>query len=153
MLVRACVLTLGAIFPCAQMICALPAHSFLSALLPPFVQSTTAAANQFSSTAILPHPALAPISTIPPHLKSSSGEALLQHDVKHQAVQQQPQFSELSGLDEWQLLASSPASDLPQPACIGQASRHLVCSGGSRYAVAAYPSVADYSHADAVRAV
>ncbi|KAL4855434.1 hypothetical protein ACK3TF_003975 [Chlorella vulgaris] len=109
----------------------------------------TAAANQFSSTAILPHPALPPIRTKPPYLNSSSNEALLQHGAKHQAVQQQPQFSELSGLDEWQLLASSPASKLPQPARSVHASRHLVCSGGIPHAVAAYASATDYSNADA----
>ncbi|KAI3432722.1 hypothetical protein D9Q98_004264 [Chlorella vulgaris] len=95
---------------------------------------------------------LAPFSTLTicsPQKSRVRGRQPRPHGAKHQAVQQQPQFSELSGLDEWQLLASSPASKLPQPARSVHASRHLVCSGGIPHAVAAYASAADYSNADA----
>ncbi|KAL4855424.1 Mitogen-activated protein kinase kinase kinase 9 [Chlorella vulgaris] len=110
---------------------------------------TTAAATQNRNIATLSHPSLPAIRTISLSLNPSGKEALLQPGTKRQAVQQQPQFSELSSYDVWQLPASSLASKLPQPARSREASGHLVCSGGTPHAAAAYASVTDYSHADA----
>ncbi|KAL4855418.1 hypothetical protein ACK3TF_003964 [Chlorella vulgaris] len=112
---------------------------------------TTAAATHSRNIATLPHPSLPAIRTISLSVDPSSKEVLLQPGTKRQAVQQQPQFSELSSFDAWQLPASSLASKLPEPARSREASGHLVCSGGTGtpHAAAAYASVADYSHADA----
>jgi hypothetical protein len=116
-------------------------------------QFTTAAGTRIRGTATFPNPALPAIRTIPPCINPCGKEVLLQPGTKRRAVQQQPQFSELSSFDVWQLLASSLASKLPQPASSREASGQLVCSGGRPHAAAAYASMADYRHADAVRAV
>ncbi|KAI3432731.1 hypothetical protein D9Q98_004272 [Chlorella vulgaris] len=110
---------------------------------------TTAAGTRICGTATFPNPALPAIRTIPPCINPCGKEVLLQPGTKRQAVQQQLQFSELSSFDLWQLLASSLASKLPQPASSREASGHLVCSGGRPHAAAAYASMADYRHADA----
>ncbi len=129
------------------------ANADQSDCLPSFLQFTTAVSNQGRNIATLPHPSLPAIRTISLSLHPSGKEVLLQPGTKRQAVQQQPQFSELSSYDMWQLPASSLDSKLPQPARSREASGHLACSGGSPHAAAVYASVADYSHADAVRAV
>jgi hypothetical protein len=114
-----------------------------------------AANNQGINIATVRHQSLPAIRTISLSLNPSGKDALLQPGTKRHAVQQQPQFSELSSYDVWQLPASSLASKLPQPARSREASGHLGCSGGTGtpHAAAAYASMADYSHADAVRAV